>query len=131
MRTLGLHLLAAALVARAALRVRRLAPALPFDTLVDTLRGVPAGVADPPLALAAARVAQRLLPLLPPHSHGPCLRRSLLLLDVWTRCGLAPRLHLGVRTPTRDAHAWLTSTPPLPAYHAASDPAGYPDVFVF
>jgi hypothetical protein len=53
----------------------------------------------------------RLLPLLPPWRYGRCLKRSLLLLDLWARCGLRPRLHLGVRREgegRHDAHAWVT-----------------------
>jgi hypothetical protein len=39
------------------------------------------------------------------------MKRSLLLLDLWSRCGLRPRLHLGLRGggyPGRRGHAWLT-----------------------
>jgi len=33
-----------------------------------------------------------------------------LLLDLWSRCGLAPRLHLGVRYAgdRREGHVWIT-----------------------
>ena len=42
-----------------------------------------------------AATAERWLPFLPTRSYGRCLRRSLLLLDLWSRCGLDPTLHLG------------------------------------
>ena len=40
------------------------------------------------------------------------MKRSLLLLRLWSRCGLAPRLHLGVSRAGEEgfrAHAWLTA----------------------
>jgi hypothetical protein len=40
------------------------------------------------------------------------MKRSLLLLHLWSRCGLAPRLHLGVSRAGEEgfrAHAWLTA----------------------
>ena len=58
-------------------------------------------------------VVNRLLPLLKPLGFGPCLLRSLLLLDLWGRCGAQPRLHLGFEevAESRGAgHAWLTSS---------------------
>ncbi len=57
----------------------------------------------------------RLLPVLPPYRYGRCLKRSLILLDLWSRCGLRPRLHLGVRRPDQDpleGHAWVTTGDP-------------------
>ena len=58
----------------------------------------------------AATVA-RLEPLLPPRGYGPCFKRSLLLLDLWTRCGLQPTLHLGAIRDRKDRHfhAWVTT----------------------
>ena len=52
-----------------------------------------------------------LLPWLPPRGLGPCLKRSLLLQDLWSRCGLRPRLALGVLVEgsERSIHAWATS----------------------
>ena len=94
---------------------------------------MPAGPPDRELAWACARVAHRLMPLLPPWGWGPCLKRALLLLDPWTRCGVAPRLHLGVRTAGEapaQAHAWLSGDVG-PGYHAALDPAGHREAFVF
>lgn len=54
-----------------------------------------------------ARVA-RLLPV----DGGPCLKRSLVLLDLHSRCGLEPRLALAFRPDgagSGDGHAWLTT----------------------
>jgi len=58
-----------------------------------------------------AYAVERVLPLLPPRRYGPCLRRSLVLLDLWKRCGLEPSLHLGfnLSSPDRRGHAWLTA----------------------
>lgn len=75
-------------------------------------------------------VATRLLPLLPPRRTGRCLKRSLLLLDLWSRCGLAPRLHLGVRPPgegTLAAHAWITTGDPT--LDRRSGPAGHEELW--
>lgn len=105
-------LVAAPLVVRSALRVARLARRGEVRTLPPALRRVP------PLGVAALRrpswldgAAVRLLPWLPPRGYGPCLKRSLLLVDLWSRCGLEPKLHLGVRRPGDSAlegHAWVT-----------------------
>jgi hypothetical protein len=56
------------------------------------------------------RLVNHLLRLLPPRGLRPCFKRSLLLLDLWSRCGLAPRFHLGVRRSLdrREGHAWVT-----------------------
>ena len=95
---------------RAGWRVHR-GSRLPFDRLVEELRkGRPFehALADPDLHL---RVVCRLLPLLPPRPMGRCMKRSLLLLDLWSRCGLEPCLHLGV-APLGEGllgHAWLTA----------------------
>ena len=51
-----------------------------------------------------------LLKLLPPHRFGRCLKRSCLLLDLWSRCGLRPRLHIGTlkEGEERRFHAWVS-----------------------
>ena len=117
---------------RLARRERRLA----FDALVATLRD--AGRARPlPRFLARperlAGAVERLLPWLPPRGHGPCLKRALLLLELWTRCGLEVRLHLGLRPGTGrgEAHAWLTATGPGGATYQASSALDYREAFVF
>lgn len=84
----------------------------PFDALVERQReGRRFGTAfrDP---LPYLRVAIRALPWLPPRGMGACMKRSLVLLDLWSRCGLEPELHIGVRvagTSSFQAHAWLTA----------------------
>lgn len=102
-------------VLRTARRVHRLHRRLRLDELADALREVA------PFRLAYLRrprwlagVVDRILPWLPPRSYGPCLKRSLYLLDLWSRCGLAPELHLGMRREGEQAddddvhlHAWV------------------------
>ncbi len=92
----------------AGLRVLYLEPRLPFDELVERLRCArrfPAFLADPALH---ARVVGRLLRFLPPRGMGGCTKRSLLLLHLWTGCGLEPRLHLGI-LPGGQGHAWVSA----------------------
>lgn len=96
-----------------ALRVAWLARRRRLVELPEALREVPAPVLRFPAYWDAVLV--RLLPLLPPYRYGPCLKRSLILLDLWSRCGLRPRLHLGVRRPGEDplqGHAWVTTGDP-------------------
>ena len=127
-------------LARAALRCAWLERRLPLDELVERLRdtrpfALPTMVQ--PLCLLAS--LDRVLPLLPPWCYGTCLKRSLLLLDLWSRCGLRPRLHLGVRLHREEeahlGHAWVTvqewpavATEGLPP---ATSAQGYPEAFVF
>src|SRR6185436_476137 len=88
----------------------------PLDELAARLRSTPRFalplLAHPEWLLAAL---DRLLPLLPPRGYGRCLKRSLLLLDLWSRCGLRPRLHLAAPTARaggeREGHAWVTVEP--------------------
>jgi hypothetical protein len=100
-----------AAVARAAVRVgfheKRSLP-----DLVMQLRATPRDHGcDPLLSLA---VLERLLPFLPPYGAGRCVKRSLFLLDLWSRAGLAPSLHLGLRAGAgnRGGHAWVTTREP-------------------
>ena len=53
----------------------------------------------------------RLLSLLPPRRFGPCLKRSFLLLDLWSRCGLEPRIHIGTLKSDGGLqfHAWVSA----------------------
>ncbi len=39
------------------------------------------------------------------------MKRSLFLLDLWSRAGLAPSLHIGLRRSDSDrgGHAWITT----------------------
>ncbi len=84
-----------------------------LDTTLAALRTAPpfgATLADP---VAHLRVVARVLPLLPPFGLGRCLKRSLVLLALWSRCGLAVRLHLGFRPTAQgpwEGHAWLSCT---------------------
>ncbi|MEM9556086.1 MAG: lasso peptide biosynthesis B2 protein [Acidobacteriota bacterium] len=82
-----------------------------LDELADALRRVrpplrPRSLRNP-LWLAAC--VGRLEPVLPPYRYGACLKSSLLLLDLWSRCGLEPVLHLGMRRADGEPrfHAWL------------------------
>jgi hypothetical protein len=100
-------------VARAAARVtiaeRRLGLEAAAVSLRRTALRRPRAEAD---ALLSA--VDDLLPYLPPRRRlGACYKRSLLLLDLWSRCGLEPRLHLGVRVDAdgnAEAHAWVSTT---------------------
>ena len=97
-------------VFRASLRTWWLYRRLPLDEACNALaqgRRLPRPLRDPD---GYSRVVNRLIRWLPPYNLGPCIKRSLLLLDLWSRCGLEPRFHLGVRTKDeqRDGHAWVT-----------------------
>lgn len=112
-------------VVAAARRVRSLERLHDFDEMVVRLRGTPGPGAPSGLPAAAARVLGRLLPALPPIGMGPCLKRSLILLHLWSRWGHRPRLHMGVR-PGQDGpegHAWLTVDDP-DLQELAGSPAG-------
>jgi hypothetical protein len=115
-------------VVASALRVARLARRTPLRNLPQRLRAVPATRAAHPAWLDG--VAVRLLPALPPYGYGRCLKRSLLLLDLWSRCGLEPRLHLGVRRPGQDpleGHAWVTTGDP--ALDRRTGPQGWQEMW--
>lgn len=115
-----------------ALEIRRLHATIGFDQLVARLREGPpfrGGLADP---LVHGRVVRRLAPLLP-VGMGLCLKRSLILLRLWSRCGLHPQLHLGFMpndaSPWR-GHAWLTAA--LDGQTLACGSAGeFREAFVF
>jgi hypothetical protein len=117
----------------AAQRLARWQRQLAFDDLVIGLREgplFPASLADP---LVHARVVGRLARLLPPRGMGLCLKRSLLLLGLWSRCGLTPALHVAVSTPGERpwrGHAWLTAEAPQGPL-AAGDSGGLVEAFVF
>jgi len=98
-----------AAVARAAVRVGLYEKRRSLPDLIARLRSTPrARACDPILSLA---VLERLLPVLPPYGAGRCVKRSLYLLDLWSRAGLAPSLHLGLRgaASVRGGHAWITT----------------------
>ncbi len=77
--------------------VRRLRRAAPFRLGYLQNPRYLAGAVDRILALGSRR--------------GRCWRRSLLLLDLWSRCGLEPQLCLGVARSAneRQLHAWVTA----------------------
>lgn len=111
-------------VLRAAWRLTRLNRRLGLRELADGLRAVPPWG---PAYLANPRYldgsVNRLLALLPPRRLGPCLKRSFLLLDLWSRCGLAPRIHIGTLKDgdERRFHAWVSvpgSDVPPPSEYA-------------
>ena len=117
-------------VVAASFRARRLYRGLPLDQACRALievRPLPLPLRDP---VGCLQLVNRLLQVLPPRGLRPCLKRSLLLLDLWSRCGLAPRLHLGVRhsADRREGHAWVTvaGRPDLSA-----SPPGYTEAFVW
>jgi len=107
--------IAVLVIARAALRLAVLERRLPLDVLVEHLREAPrlrGRLADPRLY---PPLVDRMLRWLPPHRRlGRCVKRSLLLLELWSRCGLAPTFHYGVGHDAdgkRRAHAWLGDVP--------------------
>ena len=117
-------------VAAASFRTWRLHRRLPLDRACKVLADVPPlppTLRDPEALLI---LVNRLLRVLPPRGLRPCFKRSMLLLDLWSRCGLAPRLHLGVRSSSdrREGHAWVTVSdrPDL----SGGDP-GYTEAFVW
>jgi len=104
-----------------------------FGTLLEELRAqkkcpLPGWLARP-RELAAA--VERWLPILPPRRYGRCLRRALLLSELWARCGLEPKLHLGFRadSPVLDGHAWLTACTADGAVLRVSDAQGSAPAF--
>jgi hypothetical protein len=101
-----------ATIVRAAVRVSFLQRRRSLPGLVESLRATPGrGFCDPRLELA---VLERLLPVLPPYGAGRCVKRSLFLLDLWSRARLAPTFHLGLRGAGADrgGHAWITTRVP-------------------
>lgn len=98
-------------ILRAAVRVGWHEPGSTLPALARRLRdtGPAEGRLDPGAVLP---VIEALLPVLPPVGAGRCVKRSLLLLDLWSRAGLEPELHLGYRMKHRrpsGGHAWVTT----------------------
>jgi len=116
MRLLLTDLLLLPLVVLAAARSAWLYPRLPLDELIRRLGSV-APLPRPLRRPGAYRHAvNRWLRWLPPRGLRSCLRRSLILVDLWSRCGVVVEFHLGVRAgrPGDGGHAWVTAagTPP-------------------
>jgi hypothetical protein len=90
-----------------------LEPRTSLDELVSKLRSRRRGRLnfDPGIARG---IVERLLPVLPPFGAGRCVKRSLLLLELWSRAGLEPRLHVGIRgnrlsRKPEAGHLWVTT----------------------
>jgi Transglutaminase-like superfamily len=117
-------------VVTASFLVRRLYGRTPLDRLAGLLRTgtpFPPSLRDPRLHLESVNL---LLPFLPPRGLRSCFKRSLILMNLWHRCGLDPRLHLGVRQTGSgggSGHAWVTA-PGAPVLTADSD--GYREAVV-
>ena len=98
-------------VLRAALRLALLNKRYDLRQLADRLRAVQVWngsfLANPRYLDASV---SRLVKVLPPPGFGPCIKRSYLLLDLWSRCGLEPRIHIGTRKEDGEHrfHAWVT-----------------------
>ncbi len=117
------------LVLLAASRVAWFSRRLPLDRLLERIRQVPVlpeSLQQPEVFQA---IVNRWYRWLPPRGLRSCLKRSYLLLDLWTRCGLRPECHLGVRTVegAKHGHAWLTA-PGLDEGEQSEE--GYEDAFV-
>ncbi len=115
-------------VLRAALRLVWLDRRHDLRELADRLRAVapwrPSYLANPRYLDGSV---SRLLALLPPRRYGPCLKRSLLLLDLWSRCGLDPRIHIGTlkHEDERRFHAWVS----VPGSDVPAEPSGYVELW--
>ena len=98
------------LVLVASVRISWLCRRLPLDQLVERIRRVPVLPESFRKPEVFQEVVNRWYGRLPPRNLRSCLKRSYLLLDLWTRCGLRPEFHLGVRTVAgaKNGHAWLT-----------------------
>jgi Transglutaminase-like superfamily len=98
-------------VVRAARRLRHCSGEKDLEKLANAMRHaapLPSFLRNP---LFLAGTVDRLIKVLPPANFGPCLKKSLILLDLWTGCGLEPKLHLGaaIAGQTFDFHAWISA----------------------
>ncbi len=111
-RAIGLYARVIWWVVRAACRMAWRYHAYAFDQAMCTVHTlcIPGTCDIPPELLA--RMTERLLPWLPPWRMGRCVKRSLILLHLWSRCGIPVRLHIGIH-PSQPyyGHVWL-SVPP-------------------
>lgn len=127
---IGAYFRATLRVVGTALLVTRLARTDQYDALAARLREscqFPPADRDP---IIYAQVVGRLLPVLPPWNMGRCLKRSLVLLHLWSGCGLNPDLHLGVckqQDGDISGHAWLTAAE-LAESHYGGEPSSHSTV---
>jgi len=102
--------LAALAVSLVSIRVAFWARRLPIHELPARLRRVSTlpGPLRSPAGFAWA--CRRFAGHLPPSDYGPCLRQSLLLVDLMARCGIETTLHCGVRKSgeSLEGHAWVS-----------------------
>lgn len=125
--------IATPVVFAASARVARLRRRLGLGPLVTEIRSagrrpLPRWLARP---LWLAGTVEQWLPVLPPYGYGPCLKRALILLDLWSRCGLTPTLHLGFRARSLEpgGHAWISAEGADGVLFRASGPNGTQPVF--
>ena len=86
-----------AVVVLASVRIAWISRKLPLDRLVDSIRQVPVLPEQFRRPEVFQAFVNRWYRWLPPRGLRSCLKRSYLLLDLWSRCGLEPEFHLGVR----------------------------------
>jgi hypothetical protein len=118
--------LSAAVIVASSVRLALLRLCVPLSELPLRLRRVRhlPGPLRNPARLASG--VDRLGRFLPPWGMGWCLKRSLLLLDLWSRCGLEPELRIGLRRSPGsplDGHAWLSAASSASAVLATGAPA--------
>lgn len=130
MRRIGGFGTAVAGVVYSAVKLHRLEKTAAFDKTVEELRSGPIrrGPWRPDIESLAL---SRLHHILPPFGMGRCLKRSLVLLDLWSARGIEAKLCLGSRQgsegQTREGHAWLEVVDARLAPFAGN-PAGEPIV---
>ena len=104
-------------VLRASARVAWHEPRHDLEELIGKLRTTPRSCRRPLAPGVVDGVLERLLAWLPPWRLGRCVKRSLILLDLRSRDGLAPSFHLGFLAGTQPprGHAWVSSPADTPA----------------
>jgi len=93
----------------AGFRVARIEKNSRFDEMIEYLRAHPPMIRCDPRA--AGLVIGRLLRWITPRRMGSCMKRSLILLHLWSGEGIEARLHLGVISGSAEqakGHAWLS-----------------------
>ncbi len=96
-------------VVLAGFRVARKEKRLGFDEMIEVLRSARPVISCEPRA--AGKVIGRLLRWIPPRGMGRCMKRSVILLHLWTSENLEVRIHLGAAADPEGkarGHAWLT-----------------------